>query len=45
MNITLKIWRQVNQNEKGFFETHNLSDISEDMSFLEVLDLLSVNFF
>ena len=43
MNITLKIWRQANQNEKGFFETHNLSDISEDMSFLEVLDLLNNN--
>jgi len=43
VNITLKIWRQANQNEKGFFETHNLSDISEDMSFLEVLDLLNNN--
>ena len=43
MNITLKIWRQANQNEKGFFEIHNLSDISEDMSFLEVLDLLNNN--
>ncbi len=43
MNIILKIWRQANQNEKGFFEIHNLSDISEDMSFLEVLDLLNNN--
>jgi len=43
VNITLKIWRQVNQNDNGFFETHNLSDISGDMSFLEVLDLLNNN--
>jgi|TARA_B100001540_G_scaffold315745_1_gene343767 succinate dehydrogenase / fumarate reductase iron-sulfur subunit len=43
VNIILKIWRQANQNEKGFFEIHNLSDISEDMSFLEVLDLLNNN--
>ena len=43
MDIILKIWRQANQNEKGFFEIHNLSDISEDMSFLEVLDLLNNN--
>ena len=43
MNITLEIWRQSNENEQGYFESHDLTDISGDMSFLEVLDLLNNN--
>lgn len=41
MNITLKVWRQKNNNTKGFFETHNVSGISGDMSFLEMFDVLN----
>ena len=41
MKLTLKIWRQINNTTPGLFETHNLDNISEDMSFLEMLDLLN----
>ena len=41
MNLTLKIWRQANAQAKGGFETHQLSDVSPDMSFLEMLDMLN----
>ena len=41
MNIILKIWRQKNKNSAGAFETYNVSDVSEDMSFLEMLDILN----
>lgn len=41
MNITLKVWRQKNKNVKGFLETHEVSGISEDMSFLEMFDVLN----
>ena len=41
MNFTLKIWRQENKHKKGRFETYKLSDISSDMSFLEMLDELN----
>ena len=41
MNITLKIWRQKNANDKGGFSTYNVTDISEDMSFLEMFDVLN----
>ena len=39
--ITVKIWRQTGPNVKGNLETYNLSDISTDMSFLEMLDVLN----
>lgn len=41
MNITVKVWRQNGPNETGQFETHQVPDISEDMSFLEMLDTLN----
>lgn len=41
MNITLEIWRQKNASSKGKFVTYQLKDVSEEMSFLEMLDLLN----
>ena len=41
MNLTLKIWRQKNQEDKGGFETYNVSEVSPDMSFLEMIDVLN----
>ncbi len=41
MNLNLKIWRQNRPNEKGKFETFNVTDISTDMSFLEMIDILN----
>ena len=41
MNLTLKIWRQKSNNDKGSLETYPISDVSEDMSFLEMLDVLN----
>lgn len=41
MNLTLKIWRQKNSKAKGSLETYQVSDISEHMSFLEMLDVLN----
>jgi succinate dehydrogenase / fumarate reductase, iron-sulfur subunit len=41
MNLTLKVWRQKNANDKGGFETYKVNDISPDMSFLEMFDVLN----
>ncbi|TCS88830.1 succinate dehydrogenase / fumarate reductase iron-sulfur subunit [Anseongella ginsenosidimutans] len=41
MNLTLKVWRQKNREAKGSFETHQVSGISPDMSFLEMFDVLN----
>jgi succinate dehydrogenase / fumarate reductase iron-sulfur subunit len=41
MKLTLKIWRQPSQNVKGKFETYSLDNVSEHMSFLEMLDVLN----
>lgn len=41
MNLTLKVWRQANSNEKGKFETYKVKDISSEMSFLEMIDVLN----
>lgn len=41
MNLTLKVWRQKNANEKGNFETFKVSNISSEMSFLEMFDVLN----
>lgn len=41
MNLTLKVWRQKNKNEKGRFVTYEAKDISPDMSFLEMLDVVN----
>ncbi len=41
MNLTLKVWRQKNKNEKGSFETYQVKGISSEMSFLEMIDVLN----
>lgn len=41
MNLTLKVWRQRNSKEEGAFETYQVSDISSEMSFLEMFDVLN----
>ncbi len=41
MNLTLRIWRQQNARDQGRFTTHEVSDVGEDMSFLEMLDVLN----
>jgi succinate dehydrogenase / fumarate reductase, iron-sulfur subunit len=41
MNLTLKVWRQKNTKTEGRFETFNVKGISEDMSFLEMIDVLN----
>ncbi len=41
MDLTLKVWRQKNRNEKGKMETYQVNDISTDSSFLEMLDILN----
>lgn len=41
MNLTLKIWRQKNSKEAGNMVSYNVSDISTDMSFLEMIDVLN----
>ena len=43
MDLTLKIWRQKNSQAKGKIETYPISDISEDSSFLEMIDVLNSN--
>ncbi|MEP9384091.1 succinate dehydrogenase/fumarate reductase iron-sulfur subunit [Nocardioides sp. KR10-350] len=41
MNLTLKIWRQPDAASAGSMHTYTLEGVSEDMSFLEMLDLLN----
>jgi succinate dehydrogenase / fumarate reductase iron-sulfur subunit len=41
MNLTLKVWRQNGPKDKGHFDTHQLSDVTGDMSFLEMMDVLN----
>ncbi|MDX2195262.1 MAG: succinate dehydrogenase/fumarate reductase iron-sulfur subunit [Cytophagales bacterium] len=41
MKLTLKVWRQKSRNDKGGFETYVLDNIIEDMSFLEMMDVLN----
>lgn len=41
MNLTLKIWRQKNNSDKGAFKEYKVDGISKDMSFLEMLDVLN----
>ncbi|MGN6781159.1 MAG: succinate dehydrogenase/fumarate reductase iron-sulfur subunit [Marmoricola sp.] len=41
MKITLNIWRQANAAAEGGMHTYELDGVSEDMSFLEMLDLLN----
>ncbi|POY37104.1 succinate dehydrogenase/fumarate reductase iron-sulfur subunit [Solitalea longa] len=41
MNLTLKVWRQKNQKQKGELVTYPVSNVSPDMSFLEMFDVLN----
>ena len=40
-NLTLKIWRQEGPNSEGHFETYPIESISDEASFLELLDVLN----
>lgn len=37
----MQVWRQKNSSDKGHFETYPANDISPDMSFLEMLDVVN----
>lgn len=41
INLTLKVWKQKSKNTKGSFETYQVKDISTEMSFLEMFDVLN----
>ena len=41
MNLTLKIWRQKDSSSKGQMVDYKVTDISEHMSFLEMIDVLN----
>jgi len=41
INLTLKVWRQNGPDKKGRFETYGAKEISTDMSFLEMLDVVN----
>ena len=41
MNLKLKIWRQKDTTAKGKMVTYPVEDVSPDMSFLEMLDVLN----
>jgi succinate dehydrogenase / fumarate reductase iron-sulfur subunit len=42
MKLTLKIWRQKDASDKGGFKTYEIDDVSPDMSFLEMMDVLNI---
>ena len=41
LNLLLKVWRQAGPNDEGRFETYEPRDVNEDMSFLEMLDVVN----
>jgi succinate dehydrogenase / fumarate reductase iron-sulfur subunit len=41
VNLTLRIWRQRGPQDKGRMVTYQATDVSPDMSFLEMLDVLN----
>jgi len=41
VNITLRVWRQKGRDDEGRMVTYKLTDVSPDMSFLEMLDVLN----
>jgi succinate dehydrogenase / fumarate reductase iron-sulfur subunit len=43
MNLTLRVWRQQNAKAAGKFVTYTVHNVTPDMSFLEMLDLLNEN--
>ncbi|NBO33390.1 MAG: succinate dehydrogenase/fumarate reductase iron-sulfur subunit [Actinobacteria bacterium] len=40
-NLTLKVWRQAGPNDAGHFDTHVIESITDEASFLEMLDVLN----
>ena len=40
-NLTLRVWRQNGPNDSGHFEDHAIEQISDEASFLEMLDILN----
>ena len=42
MKLTLHVWRQKSAKTEGGFTTYDISDVSEDSSFLEMLDMLNL---
>ena len=41
INLTLKVWRQANSQAKGSYVTYEVKDVSTEMSFLEMFDVLN----
>jgi succinate dehydrogenase / fumarate reductase iron-sulfur subunit len=41
MHVTLHVWRQAGPDDPGTMETYDAPDISEEMSFLEMLDIVN----
>lgn len=41
INLKLHVWRQKDAAHQGHFETHQMNEISTEMSFLEMLDILN----
>src|SRR3954447_9708368 len=41
LNLTLNVWRQSQADDDGKLVTYDVPDISEDMSFLEMLDIVN----
>jgi succinate dehydrogenase / fumarate reductase iron-sulfur subunit len=41
INLTLEVWRQENESSKGKFVTYKVADVSPEMSFLEMFDVLN----
>ena len=42
-SVTIKVWRQNGPNDKGRMVAHQVKNVSPDMSFLEMLDVLNEN--
>ena len=41
MRVTLRVWRQTSTDAEGRLVTYDVDDVSPDMSFLEMLDVLN----
>lgn len=41
MDLKLRIWRQASPDSKGAFQTYEAAKVSEDMSFLEMIDMIN----
>ena len=41
MNLTLRVWRQSGPDDVGHFDTMTADGIKDDMSFLEMLDIVN----